>query len=37
VPSAGRDRPPMWIAAAAVLAVLVIVALLGTRLYSQRQ
>jgi hypothetical protein len=37
VPGSGRDRPPMWVAAAVVLAVLAIVALLGTRLYSQRQ
>jgi hypothetical protein len=32
-----RDRPPMWVAAAIALAVLAIVALIGTRLYSSRQ
>jgi hypothetical protein len=37
VASAGRDRPPMWVVAALVLAVLAIAAFLGTRIYSQRQ
>jgi hypothetical protein len=37
VPGAGRHRPPMWVAAAVVLAVLAIAAFVGTRIYSQRQ
>lgn len=37
VASAGRGRPPMWVVAALVLAVLAIAAFVGTRFYSLRQ